>query len=79
MSSGPSKDIKESGAKPFGHVDIGLGKGVGASSVGAGIAYTPPSAPNSQVWAGVSQSRGGSQPFAGKPSTSFGVGFRMKF
>ena len=80
MSSGPSPNVnKAPGVRPYGHVDVGLGKGVGVSNVGAGLVYTPSSAQNAQFYAGASQTRGGSTPFAGKPSTNFGVGARFRF
>jgi hypothetical protein len=84
MSGGPSWDINRGpGARPYGNVDVGLGKGCGVSNVGTGVVYTLPTQPNTQVWGGVSQSRGGnngvSNAFGGKPQTTFGVGARFRF
>jgi hypothetical protein len=77
MSYGPHPEKKLNlGVQPYGHAEIGIGKKVGASAIGIGVINNTPTY---QAYAGVSQTRGGSNPFAGKPSTSVGIGFKLKF
>lgn len=75
MSSGPNDDNKIDGVTPFGHLSVGVGKNVGGSSVGLGVAIGDS---NKHVYIGATQDRGGKTPFSGKPGTSIGVGFRCR-
>ena len=52
MSSGPNDDNKINGVTPFGNLSVGVGKNVGGSSVGLGVAIGDS---NKHVYIGATQ------------------------